>query len=145
MNISSNQNLSFNGTKISAHIPESKGFATRQVKNIVESSKLYREADAKKFDLYFLKPTRKNEFVKIVYYDKEMGAFVRDEKGNILKTSARANGNPDSKQYFKVAERVEKTLYSVVHRILKAPYWYHDATRLLEQYDKICKVNGITP
>lgn len=145
MNISVNQPLTFTGARIPAKIAEEKMYTISRVKGLLESISIYKEADAKKFDLYFLKPTRKNEIMRVIYYDRNMESFVRDDKGRILQTSAKSVNKPNVTKYFEMAERIKATLYDVIHKRFTAPYWYYDPCKYTEQYKNICKVNDIVP
>jgi hypothetical protein len=145
MNISVNQPLTFTGARIPAKIAEEKMYTISRVRGLLENTSIYKEADAKKFDLYFLKPTRKNEIMRVIYYDRNMESFVRDDKGRILKTSAKSVNEPGPAKHAELAERVEATLYDVVHKRFKAPYWYYNPCKYEAEYKNICTKNDISP
>lgn len=145
MEINPIQSTMFTGTKVPKKIRKDKLSTILSVNRLVENTKLYKEADLKNFDLYFLKPTRKNEIMRVIYYDKKMETFVRNEEGKLLETSATSIHKPNPSTYIKLADRISSTLYDVVHGRFKAPYWYYDPNKYAEEYANICKRNYIKP
>ena len=143
MNINQNYSPSFSAIKKPASMKVDRMHSIDQVCDIVERTKEYLQASGRKIDIYFLQPTRKNEIMKVAYYDNDMGSFVRDARNRILVTSTRSVNENKPFDSYNFTERICSTLYKIIHGQFKAPYWYYDPFKYQAEYEKICKANDI--
>ena len=143
MNITTSNPTAFCATRVPAALPLESNYRTYGVRKLIEGTKLYEEAAKKKFDIYFLQPTRKNEIMRVVYFDNNMGTFVRRADGRFLEVSASSTKQPNARKHNSIAERILKALYKVVHGEYKAPNWYTNPGKYIDEQETICRKNGI--
>lgn len=143
-NVVQYQTPSFTSIAKSRVIPKSKKSITNMIGNMLERTSEYSVAENKKLDVYFLKP-KARDVVRVVYFDRDMCSFVRNGSDKILETTARCPRNIADASTLNISDRICKVLSDITRGKYKAPNWYYNPGELIDQYNRIIKVNRIEP
>jgi len=136
MKINQTNSPAFAATFRTGNLKSEQKFVLNKVLSRLTPSREYKWAAERKFDIYFLKPTRSDGILRAVYYDNTMETFVRGNNGRLFETSARSS-NPAAVNYQNIAERIQTALIDIIRGKYKAPYWYNDPNKYANEAENM--------
>ena len=142
MNINQTNSPTFSATFRTQNLKLNQKAALDSVVSLLTPSREYKWASERNFDIYFIKPNRKDGVLRAVYFDNKMGTFVRNTNGRILETDARSK-NPKSINCLNIAKRIQEKLNEIIGGKYKAPYWYNNPMKYGQELETIVEKQDI--